>query len=474
MIRMRLSQVATELTARLIGSDRFFQGCEVDSRRLQPGALFVAIRGQNQDGHAFVTDAEQRGAAALMVACGKGSRLPTVCVEDTRFALGELARVWRGGLQLPLVAVTGSNGKTTVKELLASIFRTAGPTLATAGNRNNDIGVPLTLFGLGEQHQFACIEMGANRPGEIARLTEIAQPTVGVITQCGVAHLEGFRTLEGVARAKGELFAELHPDATAVINTDDRFAPLLVQLTGDRRRVCFGLTGDADLTASWRPVPEGSIIDLKTPGGRIEVRLRLAGRHNVQNALAAASAALAVGLPLAVVRRGLEAVRLVSGRLERKSGIRGAAIIDDTYNANPGSLDAALEVLAGSSGRRWLVLGDMGELGLDAPAFHESAGELAKRRGVERLYAVGPLGKIAAEAFGIGGIHCDSRATLIELLRAEVSEGITVLVKGSRTMHMEEVVSALLGEVAESSPSRAPELRCETVYPAMEALLGKD
>jgi UDP-N-acetylmuramoyl-tripeptide--D-alanyl-D-alanine ligase len=445
MIKMRLSDIALGLEAQLAGGDGWIQGCEIDSRRLPAGALFVALRGQNQDGHQFIVDAENRGACGVMVEHGKEgrSRLPRLKVANTRFGLGELAHLWRRRFQLPVVAVTGSNGKTTVKELIAGILREAGRPLATAGNLNNDIGVPLTVFGLGEHHDFACIEMGANRAGEIARLTAIAQPTVGVITQCGAAHLEGFGSVEGVARAKGELFLGLDASATAIINADDPYASLLTEFAGDRRQITFGLNRDADVWAKWHPVAQGTVLDISTPLGSAEVRFPLTGRHNVQNALAAASAILAVGLPLEIICRGLEASGSVPARLERKPGLRGIEIIDDTYNANPSSLAAALEVLAGSAGRRWLVLGDMGELGAEAPALHQRAGELARRQGVERLYALGALGGIAADAFGVGGVPCKSHAVLIEALRDELFPGLTVLVKGSRAMHMEDIVAGL-------------------------------
>ena len=451
MISMTLAEIASDLGAKLTGADGWIQGCDVDSRRLAAQALFVALRGRNQDGHQFIGAAEDRGAAAVMVEEKGRSRLPMLKVADTRFALGELARVWRGRFRLPVVAVTGSNGKTTVKELIAGIFREAGRALATVGNLNNDIGVPLTLFRLGEQHDFACLEMGANHGGEIARLTAIAHPTVGVITQCGAAHLEGFGSLEGVARAKGELFLGLDPSATAIVNADDPYASLLTEFAGNRRQITFGLTRDADIGATWETAAPGTVLQINTPLGAMEVNFPLVGRHNVQNALAAVSAALAVGLPLEAIRTGLEASRSVPARMERKPGLRGIEIIDDTYNANPGSLRAALEVLAGSAGRHWLVLGDMGELGSEAPELHQHAGELARRQGVERLYAVGQLGRMAAEAFGAGGICCENHAALIETLRGDVFPGLTVLVKGSRSMHMEDIVAGLTCYGAEQS-----------------------
>ncbi len=476
MIRMKLSDIALALGAELSGVDGWIQGCDVDSRRLPAQALFVALRGRNQDGHRFIGDAESRGAGGVMVEDAKPGqrRLAMLKVANTRFALGELARVWRRRFQLPVVAVTGSNGKTTVKELIAGILRQAGRTLATAGNFNNDIGVPLTLFRLGQQHDFACIEMGANRAGEIARLTAIAEPTVGVITQCGAAHLEGFGSLEGVAHAKGELFRGLDPSATAIINADDPYAELLTEFAGNRRQITFGLTCEADIWATWYPAAQGAVLDIKTPVGPTEVRFALDGRHNVQNALAAVAATLAMELPLETIRRGLEAARAVAARMERKPGLRGIAVIDDTYNANPASLAAALEVLASAAGRRWLVLGDMGELGPEAPQWHQRAGELARRQGVERLYALGALGRMAAEAFGAGGVYCESHAVLLEALCGELSPGLTLLVKGSRSMHMEEIVAGLTCHGAQPPGMAVPPPRVQPRTTATEALPERD
>jgi UDP-N-acetylmuramoyl-tripeptide--D-alanyl-D-alanine ligase len=476
MINMRLSDIERDLGGQLSGTDGWIRGCDVDSRRLPARALFVALQGQNHDGHRFIVDAQVRGAAGVMVEEEKASRtqLPRLKVANTRFALGELAHVWRQRFQLPVVAVTGSNGKTTVKELIAGILRQAGPTLATAGNFNNDIGVPLTLFGLGDQHDFACIEMGANRAGEIARLTAIAEPTVGVITQCGAAHLEGFGSLEGVARAKGELFRGLAPSATAIINADDHYASLLTEFAGDRCQLTFGLSRDADIWATWHVAAQGTVLEIRTPAGATEVRFALAGRHNVQNALAATGAALAIGLPLEVIRRGLEAARSVPARMERKPGLRGIVIIDDTYNANPSSLGAALEVLAASEGRHWLVLGDMGELGPEAPELHQRAGEIARRQGVERLYALGALGRIAAEAFGAGSVYCESHAALIEALREDIFPGLTLLVKGSRSMRMEEIVTGLTCNAAEQLEVAVAPPPTASRLTANKALPGRD
>jgi UDP-N-acetylmuramoyl-tripeptide--D-alanyl-D-alanine ligase len=341
------------------------------------------------------------------------------------------------------VGVTGSNGKTTVKEMLALILGRQGPVLVTQGNLNNDIGLPLTLMALGAEHQHGVVEMGANHPGEIARLAHIAVPQVGVITQCAPAHLEGFGSVEGVARAKGELFQGLPENGTAVINADDAHAGLWHELAGSRRRLTFGLDRDADVTGSWTFEGRGYDVRLRTPNGEASLRLPLLGRHNVLNALAAAAAALALGLSLDPVVAGLERMRPVAGRLQPKRGPLGSRIVDDTYNANPGSLAAALSALEGIDGRRWLAFGDMAELGADAAEFHRQAGDMARGAGVERLYALGPLSRLTVDAFGVGGYHFAGHEALTSTIREGLGPDVTILVKGSRSMHMERVVQAL-------------------------------
>lgn len=445
MIALRVSEVARALGARWSGEDVGFVGCAIDSRALPPGALFVALRGVRADGHAFVRDARARGAVAVLAERDIEADLPTIRVADTRLALGELAALWRRRHVCPLVGVTGSNGKTTVKEMLAAVLRQVAPTLATEGNLNNDLGVPLTLCRLGAEHRFAVVEMGANHPGEIARLASLARPTVGVITQCAPAHLEGFGSVAGVARAKGELIEGLPAaDGVAVLNRDDPHLALWAGLAGARRVLTFGLEGPADVTARWAPEGVASRIALKTPLGEVELSLPLPGRHNVMNALAVAAAATALGVPLEAVRAGLESVRAARGRLEVKQAGQ-ARVLDDTYNANPGSVAAALGVLAGLPAPRWLVLGDMGELGAGAEGYHREVGTLARRAGVERLYAVGPLARLAVEAFGTGARHFPDHAALAAAVEADLRTPATVLVKGSRSMTMERVVDALVG-----------------------------
>jgi UDP-N-acetylmuramoyl-tripeptide--D-alanyl-D-alanine ligase len=446
MIAMRLSEAAGVLGGFLRGDDVGFRGCSTDTRSLERGALFVALRGERFDGHDFLGHAMTGGAAAALVERIGGSELPLITVPDSRRALGELGAAWRGRLDCPVVAVTGSNGKTTVKEMLAAVLGEVGPVLATRGNLNNDIGMPLTLCRLGREHRFAVLEMGANHVGEIARLAEIAVPTVGIVTQCAPAHLQGFGSIEAVARAKGELLDRLDPGGTAIINGDDVYAALWSELAGGRTRLTFGLERPADVSADFRLEAECSRVSLRTPVGEVSVTLSLPGRHNVMNALAAAAAAVSLAVPLDAVRHGLEGVRPVSGRLQVKRAMQGGRVVDDSYNANPGSLSAGLAVLQGFPGRHWLALGDMAELGPAAADLHAEAGRLAREAGVERLLATGPLSCASVEAFGSGGEHYPTWEALVAALKGELGADVTLLVKGSRCSQMDLVVNALARE----------------------------
>jgi len=425
-----------------------------DTRRLEGGELFVALRGPRFDGHAFLEEAARRGAAAAL-AERPAPGLPTVVVPDALAALGRLAAAWREALAGPLVAVTGSCGKTTVKELLAAVLAGRGPVLASPGNLNNAVGLPLSLLRLEGGHRAAVVELGASAPGEIAALASLARPQVAVLTGAGAAHLEGFGSLEGVARAKGELLEALPEDGVAVLPADQPFAPLWRELAGRRRVLDFGLEAGAvrAVPGSLRVEPEGpepgTRFVLQAPRGEAPVRLRLLGAHQVRNALAAAAAALALGMDLEAVRRGLEAVAPVPGRLQPRRGPRGALLLDDSYNANPDSLAAALAVLAEARGRRLLALGDMLELGPEAEALHREAGRRAREAGVERLHALGPLAREAAAAFGPGGQAHENPEALARALLRDLAPGVVALVKGSRGAGMERVVQALLEAAGE-------------------------
>ena len=443
---MTLAAVATVLQGTLRGPDAEFSGVSTDTRTLARGNLFVALVGPHFDGHGFVSEAAGKGAIGALVSRDLEADIAVVQVADTRLGLGQLAAHWRRQFQIPVIAVTGSNGKTTVKNMIAAILNVVGPTLSTQGNLNNDIGVPLTLLRLRQGDRHAVIEMGMNHPGEIDYLTKLARPTIALINNAAAAHLAGLGSVEAVARAKGEIYAGLAADGIAVINADDAYAGLWRELAAPHRVITFGLDRPADVSAEFQLDAGGSTIHLKTPHGGISMRLSLLGRHNVMNALAASSASLAAGVSLADIQAGLEKLRSVTGRLEVKRGLNGARVLDDTYNANPGSLAAGVEVLKAASGERVLVLGDMGELGDAARDIHRRVGLLAKSLGIEQLYAVGELTQDAVEAFGKGAQHFTSHEALIENLRACLHAGMTVLVKGSRLMKMERVVAGIVAD----------------------------
>ena len=443
MMAMQLSEAARVLDARLAGDNVAFRGVSTDTRKLLPGSLYFALQGPNFDGHAFLDDARDRGAAAAAVSRPCESSLPQVEVADTRLALGQLGAFWRRQFSLPVVAITGSNGKTTVRAMIESILSTCGRVLSTQGNLNNDIGLPLTLARLGPEDQYAVLEMGANHHGEIDYLAGLAQPSIAVVTNAGPAHLEGFGDMEGVARAKGELFARLDAGATAVINADDDFAPLWRSLASHCRIVEFGLDADAGVTAEWAGNTRGSDVCIRVSRGEIEFRLPLPGRHNVMNALAACAASLAAGADLAAVKHGLASLSPVAGRFNIHSLPGDITLIDDTYNANPESLQAALDVLTLSDDDSWLVLGDMGELGATAAGLHTAVGRKARAAGVTRLYGLGELAGQAVAAFDGPGGAFSTLEELLDVLHAELTGPLHILVKGSRSMRMERVVAAL-------------------------------
>jgi UDP-N-acetylmuramoyl-tripeptide--D-alanyl-D-alanine ligase len=439
-----LSQIARVMDGELIGDDAVVRGVSTDSRSIARGQLFIALVGPNFNGHDFIAHAEQRGAVGVVVSEETKTSLNRIVVNDTKLALGQLANAWRGQFDIPLIAVTGSNGKTTVKEMMASILGTTKTTLATQGNLNNDIGMPLTLLRLTNVHQAAVIEMGANHPGEIDYLSKLAKPNVAVITNAGPAHLEGFGSIEGVARAKGEIYAGLDSAGTAIINADDHYADYWRSLCQHLKVMTFGLSADADVSAKYQTSITHTELDMATPAGHIQVRLPLLGIHNVMNALAATAACLAAGVANLAIKQGLEKLQNVAGRLQLKKGKAGSRIIDDTYNANPASLRAALEVLHDLPGRHYLAIGDMGELGSDAEQLHRDAGKQARDTGVSRVYAIGKYAKYIAQSFGKDGQEYLDHLTMASAINDSLSSDVTLLVKGSRLMQMEKVVNALL------------------------------
>lgn len=444
---MLLSQAAEILQARRDGADVAFAAVSTDTRTISQGDLFIALKGENFDGAAFVANAVQAGAVAAVV--NADSRIehapcPLLRVADTRLALGSLAAHWRKQFEIPLVAITGSNGKTTVKEMLASVLRCyAGndeAVLATKGNLNNDIGMPLTLLKLRSSHRYAVIEMGMNHPGEIDYLTRLACPDVAVANNAASAHLAGLGTVAAVADAKGEIFSGLPQHGVAVINADDEFAQKWRAAAGSYQIVDFGLDPQAKVHASWLARNFGAHLEVTTPQGDFTVELQVPGVHNVRNALAATAAAIALNVPLAAIASGLKNFGGVAGRLQRKVALHGATLIDDTYNANPASLRAALKVLAQAQGKRILVLGDMGELGADAPRFHAEIGAEAHALGIQKLLALGDLSAYAVDEFGTGATHFKRIEDLLACLEQNLDADSTVLVKGSRFMKMERVV----------------------------------
>ena len=473
MSMMRLSEAAHAIPAELRGEDRAFDAVGTDTRALSPQALFVALKGDRYDGHDFISQAVQKRAAGAMIQKsglgiedrGLSGRLPLLIVDDTKKSLGTLAAYWRNKFDMPLVALTGSNGKTTVKEMLASILREAcsaqttvldpqSCVLATRGNLNNDIGVPLTLLELEAGHRYAVIEMGMNHAGEIRYLARLAAPDVALINNAGAAHVEFLGSVEAVARAKGEIFEGLKPDGTAVINADDRHAGLWRELAGGRSVVDFGIEHRAAVSATYQLSWLESEIVLKTPQGVARALLKAPGLHNVRNALAASAAAVALKVPAPAIAKGLERFSGTRGRLQRKAGVRGAMLIDDSYNANPDSARAAIAVLAQAPGKRLLVLGDMGELGPGAAEMHAEVGRRARESGVERLLTLGELSAHATRAFGPGARHFTRIEELLAEIENALAPDVAVLIKGSRSMRMERVVKAFALEREEQGERR--------------------
>ena len=439
-----LLDAAASMKGVLHGDDRRFHGVSTDTRTISEGELFFALEGPNFDGRDYVGVAAREGAAGAVVTSITDDDIAQIEVDDTKAALGRFGAAWRHECKVTVVGVTGSNGKTTLKELIAACLARKAPTLATKGNLNNDIGVPLMLARIDASHRYAVIEMGANHAGEIAYLAALADPDVVVITNAGPAHLEGFGSLDGVARAKGEILQNERRPVAAILNADDPYFEYWAPLVSDVRRIAFGLGEQADVRADdIEPRSGGSDFSLHVGKETVRVSLPLSGIHNVRNACAATAVCHALGLSLDDIRTGLESVRPVDGRLEPLRGISGATLFNDSYNANPVSAAAAAEFLAALPGRSWLVLGDMKELGDDAAELHREVGAAARASGIDRLLAYGDLARHAAEGFGDAACWYASLDTLIDDLSAELAPDVNVLVKGSRSMRMERVVDAL-------------------------------
>jgi UDP-N-acetylmuramoyl-tripeptide--D-alanyl-D-alanine ligase len=449
---MQLSQAALALNATSTGANVRFDSVGTDSRKIKARQLFVALKGEHFDGHAYCEQALAQGAAAVMVSADIGVT-PAIQVHDTRLALGQLARFWRSQFSMPVLAITGSSGKTTVKEMLSAILRAAvgaDAVLATQGNLNNDIGLPLTMLQLQAQHRYAVLEMGMNHTGEIAYLSALASPDIALINNAGNAHIGELGSELAIAQAKGEIFSGLNSTGIAIINADDTYAPLWRELAASHRILSFGLDASADVSARYQLHSQDSTLQLVTAQGQIRFTLPAAGLHNVKNALAAAAVAVALEIPLATIAQGLQQFAGIKGRLQRKAGQHGATLVDDSYNANPVSMKAAIDVLAGQAGKTVFVMGDMGELGSAAVALHAEVGAYAKQKGVQHVLVLGELSQHAAEAYGVEAQVFSDVDAIAQATLALMDKKTTVLVKGSRFMRMERVVERLM----QSSPEK--------------------
>ncbi len=448
-MEMLLTEIAKVVNGNLYGNDLVISAVSIDTRTLAKADLYIAIKGPNFDGHAFINKAKHAGASAVLVAQKCGTELPQIVVKDTHLALAELAGAWKKKAKVKTVAVTGSNGKTTVKEMTAEILKVDASVLFTQGNFNNDIGVPLTLLKLHQVHEYAVIEMGANHIGEIAYSSQCAQADVAVITNVGTAHIEGFGSLDGVAKAKSEIISGLGRDGIAILNRDDEFYGFWAEIAEDRKIISYGVHKSADVRAkNIKPTVENNKFItqfvLSTGEAEVTINLALAGQHNVINALAAAASCLALGVELQQIKQGLEKMQPVTGRLQPLVGKKGSLIIDDTYNANPSSVEAALEVLMQCEGEPWFVMGALAELGKESVKKHQQLGELIKLKKIEKLLTIGSDAESTSHSFGRGAIFFNSHEELIVYLEQKLNGNETVLIKGSRSQKMERIVEAIV------------------------------
>ncbi len=450
-MRADLLQLQAVIPGARLTAPAHIEGVSTNSQTIATGNLFVALEGERFDAHDFLPAVATSGAAAVVARhVPDAYPLPALLVPDTRYALGQIAHWWRSRFAIPVIGVTGSNGKTTVKEMIAAILEAqygAGHYLSTRGNLNNEIGVPLTLFRLEDAHRAAVIELGMNHPGEIARLAEIAAPTVGLVNNAQREHQEFMATVAAVAKENGAVINALADEGCAVFPADEEFTPLWQGHAAARRVVSFGLNNEASVHCTYVSHTFGSTLEINAAGQQLRVQLNAAGVHNVRNALAACAATLAIGIAPATIVRGLEAFVPVAGRLQRKQAKNGALLIDDTYNANPDSVRAAIDVLAAAPAPRTLVLGDMGEVGDEGVAFHQEIGAYAQTQQINQFFTLGTLARHASLAFGAGARHFDTMDQLNEAI-SHIAANETVLVKGSRFMKMERVVQHLSGVAA--------------------------
>ena len=450
MTSMSLSSVAEKINASIVGDDVVFSSVSTDTRRIRSGDLFVALKGENFDGHDYVDQAFEQGAVAAMVSHAVSEKLSQLLVNDTRLGLGDLAREWRKQVNPRVVALTGSNGKTTLKEMLAAILSKENHVLATQGNLNNDIGVPLTLLRL-QDEEIAIVEMGANHVGEIDYLSRMAQPDVAILNNAGRAHIGEFGSEEAIAHAKAEILNGLNDQGVFIYNADSKWVPLWKKLASEVNSLSFGTSVEADYQLlddyrlSWTESAFYAvfIIEERQTGHQQLMRLPLAGKHNAMNATAAFAAARMLGVSPETISQCLQNLEPVKGRLKPVSGLQGQMILDDAYNANPDSVSAAMDVLITAPGRKILVLGDLAELGNDAEKIHADLGSLAFAKGIDVLLSCGEISRHAADSFDHKGQHFDTREALIEWLKAHTGKDDYVLIKGSRSALMDQVVDAL-------------------------------
>lgn len=450
---MMLSEVAAVFDAEINAEDKTILSVSTDTRTIEAGALFVAINGENFDAHDYLDRALEKGAVAALVDHDVDTDLPVIRVKDCRLALGQLASYWRQQLSVKLVGLTGSNGKTTVKEMLSCILSEVGSVVATAGNYNNDIGMPLTLLRIKPEHEYAVIEMGANHIGEIAYLTQLAKPDVALLNNAAPAHLEGFGSMQGVADAKGEIFSGLGADGVAIINRDDQYSDYWASLCDEHKKIFFGMDSSADVTSQINESDYDGHFMLCLNDEKTEVAMNVLGFHNLKNALAASAAASALGVDISSIKSGLEKFSAVKGRLQLSEVEANSVVIDDSYNANPSSVKAAIDVLSALNKTSVLVLGDMGELGANAEALHAEIGEYAKKKNINAVMTFGALSGFAAESFGENASSYEDKKELIKDLKKQLENGVAVLVKGSRSMHMEDVVTALTEKTSPGAAS---------------------
>lgn len=448
MIKLSLSAIAKILNIPPPETDTEFQGVSIDSRTLVPGNLFIALSGERYNGHDFISDAIAKGASAILVEQETKASLPLLRVPNTLEALGKISELWRSNFNIPFVGITGSNGKTTLKNMVASILRAAcndaEEVLATEGNLNNHIGVPLMLCRLNAKHRFAVLEMGMNHFGEIEYLTKLVCPQVATINNAASAHLEGLKDVAGVAKAKGEIFLGLQPRGTAILNRDDPNFSYWQTLVANHPQLHFGFQEETDVTAE---IINPQTFLVKTAKGNIEIMLPLLGRHNVMNALAATATTFALNIDLVSIKKGLENMQPAPGRMNQHLFPNEIRIIDDTYNANPASLNAAVKTLATYPGNKILVLGDMKELGSNAKQLHAEAGEQIRAAGINLLFTLGEISHSTCETFGAGASHFTDHQTLADALQPFLKNNTTILIKGSRSMRMEKVVGPLLSQL---------------------------